>query len=248
MPVVVNDVRGVLLDIEGTTTPMEFVHTTLFNYAKENVERFLKQNADRKDILKIIDDLSNMHNSDISVLTEGPEWDGSSADKKLESVTRYCIWLMGRDSKASALKDLEGHIWKEGYINGDLRGSVHEDVPGALKKWKDSGKKIYIYSSGSALSQKLLFSTTEYGDLTRYIEGYFDTSVGKKGDRRSYETISGDSGIPARNFLFLSDAPVEIKAAVSAGFSGVLVSRGNDSSDSGYSDNTISNFTEIVLH
>ncbi len=247
MPAVVNDVRGVLLDIEGTTTPMEFVHTTLFNYAKENIGSFLKKNVDRKDILKIVDDLGNMHNSDASVLKAGPAWDGSSTDKKLESATRYCIWLIDRDSKAYALKDLEGHIWMDGYNGGNLRGSVYEDVPGALKKWKDSGKKIYIYSSGSILSQKLLFSTTEYGDMTRYIEGYFDTSVGKKAERRSYETISEVSGIPAHNFLFLSDAPAEINAAVSAGFSGILVSREKGSSGADYSRNTISNFTEIIL-
>ena len=247
MPAVVNDVRGVLLDIEGTTTPMDFVHTTLFNYAKENVGHFLKENAVRKDILKIVDDLSKMYPSDASVSSDCPGWDGSSTDKKLESAARYCIWLIGRDSKASALKELEGHIWREGYSRGDLRGSVYEDVPGALKKWKDSGKKIYIFSSGSVLSQKLLFGTTEYGDMTRYIEGYFDTSVGKKADRRSYETISDASGIPAHNFLFLSDAPAEINAAVSARFSGILVSRETGSSNAGYSKNTISNYTEIIL-
>jgi enolase-phosphatase E1 len=248
MPVVVNDVRAVLLDIEGTTTPMDFVHTTLFNYAKENVGHFLKENAHLKDVLKIVDDLSKMYHSDASVSAEGPGWDGSITDKKLESATRYCIWLIDRDSKASALKELEGQIWKEGYGRGDLRGSVYEDVPGAFKKWKDSGKKIYIYSSGSVLSQKLLFSTTEYGDMTRYIEGYFDTSVGKKADRRSYERISEASGIPAHNFLFLSDAPAEINAAVSAGFSSVLVSRGKGSSDASHSKNTISDFAEIILY
>jgi len=247
MPAVVKDAWGVLLDIEGTTTPMDFVHTTLFNYAKENIGQFLKKNFHRNDIFKIVDDLSNLRWSDSSFLTENPTWDESSTDKKLESVTRYCIWLIDRDSKAFALKDLEGLIWMDGYNRGELRGNIYEDVPGALKRWKNSGKKIYIYSSGSVLSQKLLFSTTVHGDMTKYIEGYFDTSIGKKGDRRSYEAISEITGIPARNFLFLSDTPAEINAAVSAGFSGMLVGREKGSQVACRSENTISDFNELIL-
>lgn len=38
--------------------------------------------------------------------------------------------------------------------------------------------QVYIYSSGSRLAQRLLFGNTSYGDLRKYLSGYFDTAVG----------------------------------------------------------------------
>lgn len=43
--------------------------------------------------------------------------------------------------------------------------SIYEDVKECLKSWSDSGKKIYVYSSGSVEAQKLLFGHTKSGDL-----------------------------------------------------------------------------------
>ena len=36
----------ILLDIEGTTTPIDFVHKTLFPYAKENIGEYMCENFD----------------------------------------------------------------------------------------------------------------------------------------------------------------------------------------------------------
>lgn len=38
--------------------------------------------------------------------------------------------------------------------------------------------QVYIYSSGSRLAQRLIFGKTAYGDLRKYLSGFFDTFVG----------------------------------------------------------------------
>lgn len=38
--------------------------------------------------------------------------------------------------------------------------------------------QVYIYSSGSREAQRLLFANTLYGDLRKYLSGFFDTTVG----------------------------------------------------------------------
>jgi methionine salvage enolase-phosphatase E1 len=43
-------VRAVVLDIEGTTTPISFVHTVLFPYAAAHAEAFLREHADAPDV------------------------------------------------------------------------------------------------------------------------------------------------------------------------------------------------------
>ena len=45
--------------------------------------------------------------------------------------------------------------------------SVYDDVVPAFERWLESGKKIYIYSSGSIQAQKLLFAHSEKGDLLK---------------------------------------------------------------------------------
>lgn len=39
-------------------------------------------------------------------------------------------------------------------------------------------QQVYIYSSGSRLAQRLIFGNTSYGDLRKYLSGFFDTTVG----------------------------------------------------------------------
>jgi enolase-phosphatase E1 len=99
-------------------------------------------------------------------------------------------------------------------------------VPEAFDRWQAQGKKIAIYSSGSELAQKLLFGTTEFGDLTRQIANFFDTRVGSKRDAESYRRISAAFATPEDSFIFLSDVSEELNAARSAGMKTALVARG----------------------
>lgn len=46
-----------------------------------------------------------------------------------------------------------------------LRFSIFDDVAPALTRWRNQGKQIYIYSSGSVFAQKLLFGFSKDGDL-----------------------------------------------------------------------------------
>lgn len=42
---------------------------------------------------------------------------------------------------------------------------VFEDVVPAIRKWREAGMKVYIYSSGSVEAQKLLFGYSTEGDI-----------------------------------------------------------------------------------
>ena len=114
-------------------------------------------------------------------------WDGDPSPK---SALPYLLWLMDVDRKSRALKSIQGRIWEEGYRSGALKGEVYPDVVPAIKRWKASGASVYIYSSGSVLAQKLLFASLPEGDLTRLLDGYFDTEVGPKRDPESYSRIA----------------------------------------------------------
>ena len=141
------------------------------------------------------------------------------------SVLAYANWLMDRDSKVSPLKALQGKIWREGYANGELKSEVFPDVYPAFVRWREQQKLISIFSSGSVLAQKLLFAHTKSGDLTGFINRYFDTTTGPKRDPESYRKIAEALSLPTANIVFVSDTVEELDAAHLAGMETALCVR-----------------------
>ncbi len=197
--------RAILLDVEGTTTPVEFVHGTLFGYARDNLKPFLEVHQHEIKVVQCIDQIKK----------------SAGKSEPLDSI----LYLMNHDSKLKALKDIQSMIWRIGYEKEELKGEVYDDVPPALKRWTMGGRSIFIYSSGSVDSQKMLFQTTNFGDLTKMIDGYFDTEVGSKKDPESYEMISGRIGLDGKNIAFFTDSMEELEAARESGINSYLVCR-----------------------
>lgn len=212
------DVGVVLLDIEGTTTPIEFVHQTLFGYARARVSGFLERHWNDPEVSADVARLQAEHAAESH--PDIPPWrDGAAA------VTAYVHWLMDRDRKSTGLKSLQGRIWEEGYRAGDLRGEVYPDVAPALERWRRQGIDIAIFSSGSVQAQRSLFSTTAAGDLTRFIRAYFDTATGPKTAPHSYARIAAALERSPSEVLFISDIGAELDAALTAGMRTALCVR-----------------------
>jgi len=215
-------IRGVLLDIEGTTTPIAFVHEVLFSYAQSQVRNFLAEHSGSAELLADLARLREEHTVDVKqnlrppALVEGPR------DAEIDSIVEYVSWLIDRDRKSPGLKSLQGKIWKQGYVDGTLKAELFADVAPALERWRRAGLNISIFSSGSSLAQKLLFANTEAGDLTGLIDNYFDTTVGSKTDVESYRRIAVALCLPAHDVLFISDVVGELDAASAAGMQTLL--------------------------
>jgi enolase-phosphatase E1 len=218
-------VRVILLDIEGTTTPVEFVYQTLFPYASRKLEPFLREHSQEEEVRSLIQELRAQHDVDVSSGPEPPEWMDHPDEARLRSIVAYGQWLIARDSKCRPLKSVQGKIWQQGYAREELRGEVFPDVPIAFERWRRQKKMIYVYSSGSVLAQQNLFRTTASGDLTSYISAFFDTSVGGKTEPQSYEKIATSLSSAPQHFLFISDAVKEIEAARSVGMRALLCER-----------------------
>jgi enolase-phosphatase E1 len=282
-------VRLVLLDIEGTTTPLAFVQEKLFPYARARLSAFVRDPRHAREVDDIRARLAAECAEDVTRGEEipapaGPDhlrqgyghlrvklrWPtAASAEvgdppKRLakaegpayvrnenvrmddDAVVAYATWLMDRDRKSPGLKLLQGLIWEDGYQAGELRGEVYDDVPDAIRRWRDAGVRVAIYSSGSVLAQRRLFESTTHGDLTPLLDGFFDTGVGAKVEAASYRRIAEAVGEPPRSLFFLSDVSKELDAASEAGAQVALVVRpGNPAHDPAGRD-VVSSFDEIV--
>jgi enolase-phosphatase E1 len=237
-------VEAILLDIEGTTTPVNFVFEVLFPFARDRVEAFLtthgQEEAVQADLALLREEYAADRNQQERSL---PNWNGDNPT----AAVPYIHYLITIDRKSTGLKSLQGKIWDRGYQDGTLRSVVFYDVKPALERWTQAGKKLYIFSSGSIQAQKLLFHHTEVGNLTDYLSGYFDTTTGSKREANSYREIAKAIGLSAPQILFISDVTAELKAAQAAGMQTLFSNRpGNHSSDAeGFV--AIERFDEVVL-
>lgn len=240
--IALSEIRAILLDIEGTTTPIAFVHEVLFPYARARVGAFLRVHARDPHVIADVAQLRTEHAAETE--SGAPPWRES---EPLASAETYATWLMDRDRKSTALKSLQGKIWKTGYEVGELRGrgEVYPDVGFALMRWTKLGRDIAIFSSGSVQSQKDLFVNTTAGDLSDYIAGYFDTTTGSKRAASSYSKIASLLGRATPEILFISDVPAELDAARDAGMQTLLCVRPPAAAPSGATHPIIRSFDDV---
>jgi enolase-phosphatase E1 len=230
-------VRVVLLDIEGTTTPMAFVYDVLFPYARVRLGAYLRAHRAEEELRDVLATLRVEWQEDARKGEEPPPW--ALAD--VPAASRYLDWLMERDRKSPALKRIQGWIWQEGFASGDLHGELFPDVAPAFARWRAGGIDIAIYSSGSVLAQQLIFA-----DQRKSISAFFDTAVGPKRSIDSYRRIAKELGKPPEEILFVSDVPEELNAALNAGLQILLAVRpGNKEIEGPVSVDQVASFDEL---
>jgi enolase-phosphatase E1 len=228
--------RALLLDIEGTTTPIAFVYETLFPFGRAHAAAYLQGAGESAACRAAVAQLRE----------ERAKESGVAQDFSPAQVLDYVFSLMDRDKKSPGLKALQGLIWHDGYKSGELKGQVYPDVQPAFKRWRERGLDVHIYSSGSVLAQQLLFGSTDAGDLTRFLNGYFDTAVGPKTSPDSYRLVSEQIHVAPAKVLFVSDVVAELDAARTSGMHTALCVRGTDVPLGSELHPVIRSFDEIV--
>jgi enolase-phosphatase E1 len=237
-------IQAVLLDIEGTTTPIAFVYEVLFPYVRRRLKASVEHLAASPEHAAVFDRLRAEHAADLTAGEPVPLWADEPAAARVASILKYLEWLMDRDRKSTALKSLQGIIWEDGYRRGELVGQVFPDVPAALERWHERGIAVGIFSSGSVLAQQLLFRHSSAGDLTPRLRWHFDTTTGAKGDPESYRRIAARMGVPPGAVLFVSDVTAELDAARTAGMQTRLAIRpGNKPAPPGHGHREIRTLT-----
>lgn len=243
--------KSIICDIEGTTSSIRFVKDTLFPYALKNVEEYLKANWNEDATKTVVAALREQAEEDKKAELEGAlTIPAGDSEDIIPDIVKYVEWQTSRDAKTGSLKTLQGLIWAKGYKDGSIKGHVYEDVSKALAQWTEGGRKVYIYSSGSVDAQKMLFEHSEQGDLVKYLAGHYDTKLGAKTEKDSYEALLKNIEASAEEALFLTDVVAEAKAAKEAGLNVVVLDRpGNAelSEDDRKEFTVVSSFADIPL-
>ncbi|KAK3424357.1 hypothetical protein EUGRSUZ_F01149 [Eucalyptus grandis] len=143
--------RCIVLDIEGTTTPISFVTDVLFPYARDNVGRHLSATFETPETRDDIKLLRSQVEDDLKQGVQGAvpiPGDEAGKEQVIAALVANVEAMIKADRKITALKQLQGHIWQTGFENNELEGVVFEDVPKALTNWHSLGIKVsfrFIY-------------------------------------------------------------------------------------------------------
>uniref|UniRef100_A0A915E6Y3 Enolase-phosphatase E1 n=1 Tax=Ditylenchus dipsaci TaxID=166011 RepID=A0A915E6Y3_9BILA len=221
--------KALLLDIEGTTTSISFVKDTLFPYAARNVHKYLTENMSNSSssVTELVDaliQLSNEQNLLQPTQIEAVE-KGEEPDKIVAKLAANVKMWIEQDKKLTALKQLQGLMWQQAYVNGESKAMCM-----MMCQW--------------------LLKSCKHGDLTEFLTGYFDTNVGPKVDPLSYQRISKDIKVNESEILFATDVHAEAIAALEAGLQVALVVRpGNAplSEEARKKFRTVDNIKQILL-
>lgn len=224
-------IKHYLLDIEGTTAPIAFVHQILFPYAKKHIVPFLREYRFSEIRLN---EIQSEYEKDSSLREEIFLTRFSKLDTKTKSdllpfsseiIPSYFEYLIEKDRKFGPLKEIQGKIWKQGYESGEIKSIVYPDVPEFLKKAEEEGIQNHVYSSGSVEAQILIYQYSELGDLRKYFTSYFDTAVGGKREKVSYENIAKQLESPPNQIRFFTDIVEEAEAANVIGMDVIILNR-----------------------
>ena len=218
--------RGILLDIEGTTSSVSFVYDVMFPYVRKHLTFEVFANWLEPEYIEAFHAIAKDAGHDsLDAWLKKQDLTRDNPLRAADVVCKEVTRLMDADVKATGLKQLQGLIWQSGFASGELQAHVYPDVVPALSAWKAAGRDVRIYSSGSIQAQRLFFGHTIAGNLLQYFNGHYDTTIGGKKESDSYRKIAGEYRLPASEILFLSDIVAELDAAHAAGFQTALVMR-----------------------
>ncbi len=119
-----SDIRAILTDIEGTTSSIDFVKDVLFPYARKHLPAYVETHTDEAEVQHWLHEAAK--EAGIVEATRG------------EIIDLLIRWI-DEDRKSTALKALQGMIWREGYESGAYVSHMYPEVAARLRAWHDAG-------------------------------------------------------------------------------------------------------------
>lgn len=140
-----------------------------------------------------------------------------------ESVARYVIACIDEQRGNDALFKFRFHMWFYGYDKNKLVTAVYTDVADSLAKWHAERIKVYVCSNSWKEVSKRFLAQTVHGNLTTFVDDYFDSSDGPLTKSETFNKIAERIQIKPPEIVFLTKSGDEARAALAAGWVAVLV-------------------------
>jgi len=241
--------QHLLLDIEGTTCPVTFVSEILFPFAKGELSHYVTEHESDSSQNRSIQEARTEWERDQSSESERLKKQVSERHiNEVEGLIQYLKHLISIDRKSTALKDLQGQIWEQGYRKGELKSELFPEAAECLRQWNQQKITLSVYSSGSVHAQKLLYRHSSSGNLEALFSHWFDTHTGPKKSSKSYAIIAKELKSSPKNIWFVSDNGEECNAAREAGMNTLFSLRDGNPDREPRDHQVIQSLHEVSTH
>ena len=219
--------QAIVLDFLSTAIKAGFIEKGLYAYTRKNGKQIIVQKWAQQEFKDLVAKVRRQvrrdrrSNEDIPVVPER----GAPIGEQQESLFNNIIWYLDNKRETSAHYKIKFAMYEQGFQEGKLVSHVYADVARNLRRWKEKGIKIFIYSNAWVKTQKMFMAKTNHGELESAITGYFDTQdIGEPTSSESFQKLIEKTGIPADQTVFLTKGVAEGEAAKAANIHSILVS------------------------
>lgn len=88
------------------------------------------------------------------------------------------------------MKQLQSLRCRAAFTAGHIKAAFFDNVVPAVRKWRQAGRKVYMYSSGSVEAQKLSFGHSTEGEKLELVDGHSNIKIGHKVENESDQRIA----------------------------------------------------------
>lgn len=154
-----------------------------------------------------------------------PAW-GAAPDEAIRDAAVDCARAWMREERPlPAVQALYAAMWRDEAEGGRLTAAVYDDVPRSLKRWRDLGIAVGIYSIVPIEGQQAVLRHSRHGDLTALVDVWSDAAVGAPHDAATWIALAERLGVPVDRLRVACDEPHAGLAVENAGAQVVMMQR-----------------------
>src|SRR6218665_1257198 len=157
--VVLKKPEAVVCDLEGTTTSIRFWEECLAPVIWLNTRDCLRvewEQPETKEVVQMLRKQMAKSSRSLRNVYEMPD-KKTSIEVWIVQIFKYFKYCVDNQIFTDDIISLQVLVSFYCFKNKICQGHVYEDVKHALKRWKENGINIGVYSSGISLIQQMLF-------------------------------------------------------------------------------------------
>ena len=226
MQIFVNKPKAVIIDMMSTAVKAGFIEKALYRFLRNHGQEVMQQKWGEKDFMETVAGVRRQVRQEGPLTPNMPPVADKKAPMEEQQATLFnnVIWMIENGRESDAHYKLKYVIYLDGYEKGRLYTHVYSDVARNMRKWKEQGIRVYMFSHAWVVVQQLFMGRTNHDSLSACIDGYYDNqTMGPIEQAASFKRLLETIRLPPSDVIFLTKGIPEGRAAKEAGIHSILV-------------------------
>lgn len=226
MQIFTNKPKAVVIDMMSTAVKAGFIEKALYRFLRHHGQEVIQQKWGEKDFMETAAAVRRQVRQEAPFTPAMPPVADKKAamEEQQTSLFNNMIWMIDNGRESDAHYKLKYVIYVDGYEKGRLYTHVYSDVARNIRKWKEQGIRVFLFSHAWIMVQQLFMAKTNHDSLSGFIDGYYDNqTLGPMEQANSFKLLMDAIKVPSTDVIFLTKGVAEGRAAKESGIHSILV-------------------------